>query len=155
MAKYKKSPKRPQPKHKQSKKSRHDKRKRLQQRNFRRKKTAKAKVPLVGAMQKSISALQAVMDRRIAFRLAIVVAGMSWPTTGALPVPGSSAGVQDDWDRFYDCLASVGRTSGTLATVVLGLVVQKLRDSAGGSCWAWTTRLLPATGVTWKGRDPS
>ncbi len=36
----------------------------------------KAKVPLAGAMQKVVSVLQAVMDRRIAFRLAILIAGM-------------------------------------------------------------------------------
>jgi len=70
--------------------------------------------------------LQAVMDRRIAFRLAIVVAGMFLAddrrTASAWFV---AAGVQDDWDRFYDCLISVGRTSGKLGTAVLGLLVQK------------------------------
>ena len=124
MAKYKGSSKRPQPKHKKSKPSQHDKSKRLQSRNPRRKKTTKAKVPLVGAVQKAVSALQAVMDRRIAFRMAIVVAGMLLAddrrTASAWFV---AAGVQDDWDRFYDCLASVGRTSGKLATAVLGLIV--------------------------------
>ena len=132
MAKYKGSPKRPQPRHKKSKQSRHDKRKRLQNRNPRRKKTTKAKVPLVGAVQKAVSALQAVMDRRIAFRMAIVVAGMLLAddrrTASAWFVAG---GVQDDWDRFYDCLASVGRTSGKLATAMLGLVVQKLAPRFG------------------------
>jgi hypothetical protein len=132
MAKYKRSSKPPQPKHKKSKKSRHDKYERLQKRNPERKKTNKAKVPLAGAMQKTLSVLQAVMDRRIAFRLAIVAAGMlladdrrtasAWFLTG---------GVQDDWDRFYDCLSSVGRTSGKLATAVLGLVVQKLAAGFG------------------------
>jgi hypothetical protein len=66
------------------------------------------------------------MDRRIAFRLAIVVAGMFLAddrrTASAWFV---AAGVQEDGDRFYDCLIGVGRTSGKLATVVLGLVVQK------------------------------
>jgi hypothetical protein len=33
-------------------------------------------VPLAGAMQTAVAALAAVMDRRIAFRLAIIVAGM-------------------------------------------------------------------------------
>lgn len=69
MAKYKGFSKRPQPKHKKPKQSRHDKRKRLQSRNPRRKKTAKAKVPLTGAMQRAVSVVQAVMDRRIAFRM--------------------------------------------------------------------------------------
>src|ERR1700690_1884668 len=126
MAKYKGSSRRRQPKHKKSKQSRHDKRKRLQSRNPRRKKTTKAKVSLTGAMRKALSTLQAVMDRRIAFRVAIVVAGMLLAddrrTASAWFV---AAGVQDDWDRFYDCLTSVGRTSGKLATAILGLVVQK------------------------------
>lgn len=133
MAKRKGSSRRPQPKHKKQKKSQHEKRRRLERRNPNRKRTTKAKVPLTGAMQKAVSALQAVMDRRIAFRLAIVVAGMFLAddrrTASAWFV---AAGVQDDWDRFYDCLSSVGRSSGMLATVVLGLVVQKLAPGLGG-----------------------
>jgi hypothetical protein len=72
MAKHKRSKKRPQPRHKKQKKSQHDKCKRLQRPNPKRKKTTNAKVPLAGAMQTAVSVLQAVMDRRIAFRLAIV-----------------------------------------------------------------------------------
>jgi len=132
MAKSQGSTRRPQPKHKKNKKSQHDKRNRLQNRNPQRKKTAKAKVPLTGAMQRMASALQAAMDRRIAFRLAIVVAGMLLAddrrTASAWFV---AAGVQDDWDRFYECLIRVGRCSGKLATVVLGLVVQKLAPKFG------------------------
>jgi hypothetical protein len=132
MAKHKRSPRRPQPKHKRAKKSQHDKRKRLQSRNPHRQKTTKAKVPLEGAMQTAVSFLQTVMDRRIAFRLAIVIAGMFLaddPRTASAWFV--SAGVGDDWDRFYDCLISVGRTSGKLATAVLGLVVQKLAPAFG------------------------
>ena len=135
MAKRKRSKRRPQPKHKNQKKSRHDKRKRLQRRNPKRKKTNKAKAPLTGAMRTAVSVLQAVMDRRIAFRLAIIVAGMFLAddrrTASAWFV---AAGVEDDWDRFYDCLISVGRTSGKLATAVLGLVVRKFAPGvAAGS----------------------
>ena len=43
---------------------------------YKPKKTTYAKVPLVGAMQTAVSVLQVVMDRRIAFRLTIIVAGM-------------------------------------------------------------------------------
>ena len=132
MAKYKGSSKRPQPKHKKSKKSRHDRCKRLQSRNPKRKKTTKGKVPLAGAMQGAVSALQSLMDRRIAFRLAIVVSGMLLAgdrrTASAWFV---AAGVRDDWDRFYDCLISVGRISGKLATAVLGLVVRKFAPAFG------------------------
>lgn len=116
MAKRKHKSKRPQPQHKKQKKSQHDKRKRLQSRNPQRKKTTRAKVPLTGAMQKAVSVLQAVMDRRMAFRLAIVIAGMFLAdgrrTASAWFV---AAGVQEDWDRFYDCLGSVGRTSRAIA----------------------------------------
>ena len=132
MAKRKRSSRRPQPKHRKPKKSQHDKRQRLQTPNPDRKKTTNAKVPLTGAMQTAVSVLQAVMDRRIAFRLAIIVAGMFLAddrrTASAWFV---AAGVQDDWDRFYDCLISVGRTSGKLATAVLGLVVQKFAPRLG------------------------
>ena len=132
MAKCKRSQGRPQPKHKKQRKSQHDKRKRLGRPNPHRRKTTEAKVPLTGAMQKAVSVLQAAMDRRIAFRLAIVIAGMlladdrrtasSWFVV---------AGVQEDWDRFYDCLISVGRTSQKLATAVLGLLVQKFAPKFG------------------------
>ena len=132
MAKYNGSSTRPQPKHRKSKKSRHDKRKRLESRNLKRKKTTKGKVPLTGTMQVAVSALQSLMDRRIAFRLAILVAGMLLAddrrTASAWFV---AAGVQDDWDRFYDCLTSVGRISGKLAAAVLGLVVRKFAAAIG------------------------
>jgi hypothetical protein len=132
MAKCKRSKGRPQPKHRKAKKSQHDKRKRLDRRNCNRRKTTKAKVPLAGAMQKAVSVLQAVMDRRIAFRLAILIAGMFLAddrrTASSWFV---AAGVQDDWDRFYACLISVGRTSEKLATAVLGLVVQKFTPKFG------------------------
>ena len=132
MANHNRSSKRPQPRHKKTKKSRHDKRKRLRTPNPDRKKTAAAKVPLAGALRTAVDVLQAVMDRRIAFRLAIIVAGMllgdGRRTASAWFV---AAGVQDDWDRFYDCLISVGGTSGKLATALLGLVVQKLLPGLG------------------------
>ncbi len=132
MAKHKGSSKRPQRQHKQSKKSLHDKRVRLQRRNTSRQKTAEAKVPLSGTMRTAVLALQAAMDRRIAFRLTIIVAGMLLAddrrTASAWFV---ASGVQDDWDRFYDCLISVGRTSAKLATVVLGLIVQKFAPKLG------------------------
>jgi hypothetical protein len=97
MAKRKRSSRRPQPKHKKQKKSQHDKRKRLQSPNPQRKKTTHARVPLTGAIQTAVAKLQAVMDRRMAFRLAIVIAGMFLAgdrrTASAWFV---AAGVQDD-----------------------------------------------------------
>lgn len=134
MAKRKKSSRRPQPKHKiQSKKSRHDKRRRLQRANPNRQDTNQAQVPLTGTMKTAVTVLQAVMDRRIAFRLAIIVAGMlladGQRTASAWFV---AAGVRDDWDRFYDCLISVGKTSQNLSTALLGLVVQKFLPQLAG-----------------------
>ena len=134
MAKRKPSANPPQPQHKKKgQPSRHDKRQRLLQPNPNRRPTTQAKVPLVGAMQTAVATLQQVMDRRIAFRLAILAAGMlladdrrtasSWFMTG---------GVQDDWDRFYDCLVSVGRQSQKLATAVLTLVVRKFDPGPEG-----------------------
>jgi hypothetical protein len=132
MAKPKRSSKRPQPKHKKQKKSQHDKRKRLRTPNPNRKKTTKAKVPLIGEMRSAVAVLQAVMDRRIAFRLAIIVAGMLLAGDRRTASAWfAAAGVQDDWDRFYDCLIRVGQTSAKLATAVLGLVVQKFAPGVG------------------------
>ncbi|MCH8839353.1 MAG: transposase [Planctomycetes bacterium] len=133
MAKRKGSSKRQQAQHQRKhKKSQHDKRERLQCPNPDRKKTTEARIPLTGAMQTAVSAMQAVMDRRIAFRLAIIIAGMLLAddrrTASAWFVAG---GVQDDWDRFYDCLISVGRTSTKMSTAVLGLVVQKFAPGLG------------------------
>ena len=132
MAKRKPSRKRPQPRHKKQKKSQHDKRQRLGRPNPNRNRTTTAKVPLAGAMQTAVSVLRAVMDPRIAFRLAIVIAGMFLAdgrrTASAWFV---AAGIQDDWDLFYDCLISVGRISGKLATAVLGLLVQTFASALG------------------------
>ena len=134
MAQRKRSAKRPQPQHKsQGQPSQHDKRKRLEFLNPGRKKTTEAKFPLAGALQVAISALQAVMDRRIAFRLGIIAAGMLLAgdrrTASAWFV---AAGVQEDWDRFYDCLISVGRQSCPLARAVLTMVVRKFDPGPGG-----------------------
>ena len=132
MAKRKRSSKRPQAQHKKSQKSRHDKRQRLQRRNPDRKKTTQAKVPLTGAMQTAVAAMQSVLDRRIAFRLAIIVAGMLLADDRRTASAWFAAGgVQDDWDRFYDCLKSLGLLSAKLATVVLGLIVQQLAPLLG------------------------
>lgn len=126
MAKRKRSSKRPQAQHKRQKKSQHDKRARLRTRNPKRKKTTEAKVPLTGVMRSAVATLQSVMSPRMAFRLSIIIAGILLAdgrrTASAWFVAG---GVQDDWDRFYDCLIQVGWKSSRLAVAVLGLVVQK------------------------------
>ena len=75
MAQRKCSAKRPQPQHKKSGPSQHDRRGRLLKRNPSREKTTQAKVPLVGKLQAAVAVLQAVLDPRNAFRLAIIMAG--------------------------------------------------------------------------------
>ena len=113
MAKRKRSTKRPQPKHKKNGgPSQFDKRARLDRPNPRRKKTKQAKFPLVGATATMASAMAAMLDARMAFRLAIVMAGMMLADDRRVAAAWfAAAGVQDNWDRFYDCLVSVGRRS--------------------------------------------
>ena len=80
-----------------------------------------------------VSVLQAVLDRRVAFRLAIIVSGMLLADDRRTASAWFAAGgVQDDWDRFYDCLITVGRQSRKLATVVLTMVVRKFDPGPGG-----------------------
>lgn len=134
MAQRKNSSKRPQPQHnKKRQPSQHDKRQRLLTPNPDRQKTSQAKVPLVGAMQAAVAALQAVMDGRMAFRLAIIVSGMLLADDRRTASAWfAAAGVQGDWDRFYDCLISIGRQSQKLALVVLTLVVRKFDPGPEG-----------------------
>jgi len=134
MAQRKRSNKRPQARHNRKRGgSRHDKRRRLERRNPRRRKTKQAKFPLVGPMQAAVAKMQAVLDPRVAFRLGIIVAGMLLAddrrTASSWFV---AAGVQDDWDLFYDALIGVGKRSCQLSLVVLGLVVQKLAPEFTG-----------------------
>ena len=133
MAKRNRSAQRPQPQHKKSRPSQHDQRSRLLQRNPRRRKTTQAQVPLVGAMQAAVATLQAVLDPRNAFRLAIIVAGMLL-ADGRITARAwfHTAGVKDDGDRFYEGLSSVGRRAEPLATAVASLVLRKFAPGLGG-----------------------
>jgi hypothetical protein len=73
------------------------------------------------------------LDRRIAFRLAIIVAGMLLADDRRTASAWfAAAGVRDDWDRFYDCLSSIGRQSQRIATVLLKLVLQKFDPGQEG-----------------------
>jgi len=75
MAQRKRSKKRPQPRHKNKRQaSRHDKRRRLERRNLQRRRTKQAKFPLAGPLRAAVAAMQAVLDPRVAFRLAGVTA---------------------------------------------------------------------------------
>jgi hypothetical protein len=44
----------------------------------------------------------------------------------------ATAGVQDDWDRFYDCLISVGRRTESLALPLLIAVVRRFDPGPDG-----------------------
>ena len=66
----------PQPLHKQSKSSRHDRRRRLEQANSGRRHTSHATFPLVGGLAAAVAKMAGALDARMSFRLAILVAGM-------------------------------------------------------------------------------
>jgi len=127
MAKRKRSKKRPQPRHRNNKqKSRHDRRKRLQTMNPRRKATTAARFPLTGRLLTCVMPLVNAMDHRIGWRLPILMSGMlladrrrtasRWFTV---------AGVCDDWDRFYDLLISLGKKIQPVAAALLRQLVKK------------------------------
>jgi hypothetical protein len=134
MAKRKRSSKRRQARHKrQGKASQFDKRQRLDTANPRRKKTSRAKVPLVGTLAATVSSMSRLLDSRMAFRLSIVMAGMMLADDRRVAAAWfTAAGVQDDWDRFYDCLISVGRNTQPLALPLLKAVLQKFDPGPNG-----------------------
>ena len=75
MAQGQQKVKRTQPPHKKSQPSRHDRRGHLAKPNPERRKTARAQIPLVGTWAEAVGELAQALDRRMAFRLAIIVAG--------------------------------------------------------------------------------
>jgi hypothetical protein len=137
MAKRKRSGRPPQARHgKKSKPSRHDKRKRLKRRNPNRRRTKRAKVPLVGLIASLAAKMGALLDRRNGFRLSIILAGALLARSRRTASRWfEAAGVADDWDRFYDLLVSVGKNTSSLMIPVLSLLVQKLDPGPEGH---WT-----------------
>ncbi len=134
MGNRKQSPKRPQAKH-QSKnaKSQFDKRKRLDEPNPKRKKTSGARIPLVGSLAQKVASLAVGLDRRMAFRLSIIMAGMLLADDRRVAASWfASAGVQEDWDCFYDCLVSVGRRSQNLSLTLLLMLLKKFDPGVNG-----------------------
>jgi hypothetical protein len=74
-----------------------------------------------------------MLDARIAFRLPIVIAGMM--LAGGRRTAASwfrAAGVKDDWDRFYDLLASVGRDATLLMSPLVRLIFKKFDPGVNG-----------------------
>ena len=134
MAKRKQSDVSPQPKHKPDKQqSQFDKRSRLDQPNPDRRKTSAARVPLFGSMAMFAAALARKLDSRIAVRMSIIMAGMMFADDRRVAAAWfAAAGVQDDWDCFYDCLASIGRNSRSISSSLLTLVLKKFDPGANG-----------------------
>ena len=141
MAKRKPSRAIPQPQHgPRSSGSRHDKRSRLAKRNPRRQRTTAAKIPLVGELAEATLRMSRLLDIRIAFRLPIVVAGML--LAGGRRTASrwfQSAGVKDDWDRFYDLLASVGRATSSLMLPLVFRLIRRFDPGPSGR-WNWKRR---------------
>lgn len=134
MANRKHSSKRPQPRHKQKRcASQFDKRQRLKTANPLRQKTQRAKVPLVGSLAAIASSMAGLLDGRMAFRLSIIMAGMMLADDRRVAAAWfAAAGVRGDWDRFYDCLISIGRNTQSLALPLLITVVRKFDPGPQG-----------------------
>jgi len=134
MAKRKRPGRPPQARHgKQSNPSRHDKRKRLSRPNSERQRTVAASVPLVGATGKLAASMSRLLDARMGFRLPIIIAGAL--LAGGRRTAASwfrAAGVKDDWDRFYQCLQSVGKNAASLMLPLAQVIVRKFDPGEGG-----------------------
>ena len=134
MAQRKRRGKSPQARHgKKSTPSRHDKRARLAQPNPERRRTVAASVPLVGVIAGLAAGMGRLLDARIAFRLPIILAGAM--LAGGRRTAASwfrAAGVHDDWDRFYECLQSVGKNATALMLPLVIMIVKRFDPGAGG-----------------------
>ncbi|MBM4001376.1 MAG: transposase, partial [Planctomycetes bacterium] len=143
MAKRKENSRRPQPRHKRKLgPSQFDKRRRLATPNPNRKKTVRARVPLSGGLAAMAASMGGLLDARMGFRLAIIMAGIV--LAGERRVAAAwfvAGGVQDDWDRFY------GHNWVSLAMVVKhslwGVIALPLRSMLyvrAANCPKWTEK---------------
>ena len=113
--------------------SRHDKRSRLNRRDARRERTTAARVPLVGELGEAAAGLSRLLDARLAFRLPILMAGMLLAMGRRTASRWlQCAGVKEDWDRFYELLASVGRQTGQLMLPVVRLIFRRFDPGPSG-----------------------
>ncbi len=140
MVKRKPSGRPPQAQHaNKSTTSQHDKRGRLDRPNNRRRRTTQPAVPLRGGLAALSDSMARMLDARIAFRLPILIAGLM--LAGGRRTAASwfrAAGVKDDWDRFYDLLASIGRDVTSLMYPLVRLIFMKFDPGADGY---WTLAL--------------
>lgn len=134
MANRKRSGRPPQAQHAaKSKSSQHDKRWRLVTANPQRQSTNAASIPLVGGIAVLSAAMSRLLDKRIAFRLPIIIAGAM--LAGGRRTAASwfrCAGVKDDWDRFYELLQSVGKNAASLMLPILMAVNKKFDPGVQG-----------------------
>ena len=134
MAQAKRSGRSPQAQHgKKSVGSRHDRRDRLLRPNPGRQVTVRARVPLVGVIGDLVAAMSHLLDVRIAFRLPILVAGAMLASGRRTAASWfRAAGVGEDWDRFYDCLQSVGKNVRVLLLPLASFLVKRLDPGPEG-----------------------
>jgi hypothetical protein len=79
------------------------------------------------------SSMSRMLDARSAFRLSIVMAGMMLADDRRVAASWfAAAGVGDDWDRFYDCLISIGRNARSLAVPVVIAMLRKFDPGPEG-----------------------
>lgn len=134
MAKPKRSQRSPQARHgKKSPSSRHDRRARLYRRNPNRKPTLQAKTPLVGLLATLTASMGHLLDARIGFRLAIVLAGAM--LAGSRRTASrwfACGGVADDWDHFYELLKSLGPNAWKLAKPLCHYIVTRFDPGPEG-----------------------
>ncbi|QDS93874.1 hypothetical protein FF011L_26500 [Roseimaritima multifibrata] len=140
MANRKPSGRPPQAQHAdKSRSSQHDKRNRLARRNDQRRRTTAANVPLHGNLASLTDSISERLDARIVFRLPIVIAGMILASGSRTAASWFlAAGVKDDWDRFYDLLASVGRGAATLMLPLIRVIFKRFDPGEDGY---WTLAL--------------
>jgi hypothetical protein len=136
MGNRKRGGKMPQARHgRKSPKSQFDKRARLTNRNDSRRRTQQACVGLVGVLGSLAVSMGHLLNRRIGFRHPIVLAGAILATGRRTAASWfRCAGVQDDWDRFYGVLKTVGKNAGTLMIPLVHAIVRKFEPKEGG-CW--------------------
>jgi len=80
-----------------------------------------------------VNSMAFILDGRTDFRLSIIMAGMMLCDDRRVAAAWfATVGVQDDWDRFYDCLISVGRNCDRLALPLAVCVLQKFAPGPGG-----------------------
>lgn len=90
-------------------------------------------MPLVGPMLAYVISMARMLDARTSFRLMIIMAGMMLSDDRRVASTWFVAGgVQDDWDRFYDCLISIGDKAQLLAKPLAKAVVRKFDPGPDG-----------------------